>query len=79
MHDMGTTYFLIFFIRPEIKKAIQLMTLKFDMNIIYRNALYGEPGGDDKTNQTLLRFIGITVPGFLVMVGLTVFICCCTR
>ena len=66
-------------VRPEIKNAIRLMTAKFDMNIDYRNALYGSASGKDTENQTLVRILGITVPGFIIMVIFVILICCCTR
>ena len=56
------------------------MTNKFDMNIDYRNALYGSAGaGDDNENAQLVRFLGVTIPSFIFMVVFVVLICCCTR
>ena len=66
-------------VRPEIKKAIMLMTSKFDTNIDYRHALYGGGVQDDSNNETFLRVIGITVPTFIAMLAMVIFLCCCTR
>ena len=56
------------------------MTNKFDMNIDYRNALYGSAGaGEDNENAQLVRFLGVTIPSFIFMVVFVVLICCCTR
>ena len=56
------------------------MTNKFDMNIDYRNALYGSAGaGEDNENAQLVRFLGGTIPSFIFMVVFVVLICCCTR
>merc|ERR1719278_2278883 len=67
-------------IRPEIMRAIRLMTSKFDKNIEYRNALYGgsslEKGG---TSEMTKRFLAVTLPSLLTMVALIVLLCCCTR
>jgi len=67
-------------IRPEIMRAIRLMTSKFDKNIEYRNALYGgsslEEGG---TSEMTKRFLAVTLPSLLTMIALIVLLCCCTR
>ena len=56
------------------------MTSKFDMNIDYRNALYGKASeGSDTENAVMLRVMGVTVPSFIFMVILVFLICCCTR
>ena len=66
-------------VRPEIKRAIMLMTSKFDSNIDYRNALYGGGVQDDSNNETFLSVMSITVPSFVIMLVLVIFLCCCTR
>ena len=66
-------------VRPEIKRAIQLMTGKFDMNIDYRNALYGGGSKGEEEATILHQIMFWTVPGLVVMVVLVIFICCCTR
>ena len=79
-------------IRPEIMRAIRLMTSKFDKNIEYRwksksgsnfhirNALYGgsslEKGG---TSEMTKRFLAVTLPSLLTMMALIILLCCCTR
>ena len=66
-------------VRPEIKRAIQIMTSKFDMNIDYRNALYGGGSKGDGEATIMHQLMFWTVPGLVVMLVLVVFICCCTR
>merc|ERR550525_190096 len=55
------------------------MTSKFDGNIDYRNALYGGGVQDDSNNETFLSVMSITVPSFVIMLVMVIFLCCCTR
>jgi len=68
-------------IRPEIKEAIRLMTMKFDKNIEYRNALYGGVGREQAggTPEWQIRLFSISMPAFLGMVVTIMLLCCCTR
>ena len=56
------------------------MTMKFDKNIEYRNALYGGAVKvDEGTPEWQIRFFGVTLPSFLAMIAVILFLCCCTR
>ena len=80
-------------IRPEIMRAIRLMTSKFDKNIEYRweirirkrsprlrNALYGGSSLEEGgTSEMTKRFLAVTLPSLLTMIALIVLLCCCTR
>ena len=56
------------------------MTMKFDKNIEYRNALYGGASNvEEGTPEWQIRFFGVTLPSFLAMVAVILFLCCCTR
>jgi hypothetical protein len=56
------------------------MTMKFDKNIDYRNALYGGASKvEEGTPEWQIRFFGGTIPSFLAMIAMILFLCSCTR